>query len=62
MGWMSSWVAVKDVSPEDFPRAVQMEMTEELTWPGSKTARFYFKQRDNGWSVLFSEDFEWASR
>src|SRR4051812_6310021 len=62
MGFMCSWIAVEGVSREDLLDFVQMEATDTETLPCTGEYLFSFHAFANGWSVLFSEDFAWASR
>jgi hypothetical protein len=59
MGWMCSWVAVK-ADKAAVLDALEFVETGEESEPGSRAAPFCVAERPGGWTVVFSEDFEWG--
>ncbi len=61
MSWMNSWIGFKDVARDDIPQALEMESTDIATEPYSGLAGLCLNEFPNGWTIVFSQDFEWAS-
>ena len=61
MGWMCSWVAVQGVAKGEILGALDLVETGEQVEPGSRNAKMSCSERPNGWTVVFSEDFDWAN-
>ena len=62
MGWMCSWVAVQGVAKGEILAVLDLVETGEQVEPGSRRRGLSCLERPNGWTVVFSEDFEWADR
>lgn len=62
MGWMCSWVAVQGVAKGDVLAVLDLVETGEQVEPGSRRRGLSCLERPNGWTVVFSEDFDWADR
>jgi hypothetical protein len=64
MGLMCSWIALKGVSKSEFLAAVGLVETDvrREVQPGCGEVDFAYGESPTGWAVVFSEDFEWASR
>ena len=61
MGWMASWVAVQGAARiEVFEHLGLAELGGEVL-PGTRAAPFCCREFPDGWLVIFSEDFDWAS-
>jgi hypothetical protein len=60
MGWSASWIAV-DASREVVLEALDLNETGEEVMPGSRVGRLSCATLPNGWFVVFSEDFDWAT-
>lgn len=61
MGWMCSWVGVR--APQaGVLEALDFVRTGEPAQPGSRGARFSVAEIPDGWTIVFSEDFEWVGR
>ena len=61
MGWMCSWVAVQGVAKGEILEALDLVETGEQVEPGSRRRGLSCLERPNGWTVVFSEDFDWAN-
>ena len=61
MGWMCSWVAVQGVAKGEILEALDLVETGERVEPGSRRRGLCCLDRPDGWTVVFSEDFEWAN-
>jgi hypothetical protein len=61
MGWMCSWLAVRNAPREALLAAFDLVETEQREEPGSRRAEMYLGEIGDGWTVVFSEDFDWAS-
>lgn len=63
MGYMCSYIAVKGVATATLLEAVGLEPTASplQVLPCTREVNFCYRERPNGWTVLFSEDIEWAS-
>ncbi len=63
MGLMCSWIAVKGASREALLNALDLVETDEPreALPGCRDVNFCYQERPDGWTVLASEDFDWAS-
>ena len=64
MGLMCSWVAVKGASKAALLAAVDLAETDvpREALPGCRDVNFCYRELPGGWTVLASDDFEWASR
>jgi hypothetical protein len=62
MGWMCSWVAVKGAAKAEILEALDLEETERTVEPGGGEAAFCIGERPGGWTVVFSDDFDWGDR
>jgi hypothetical protein len=60
MGLSCSWIAIKGASQADLLDAIGMETSDQKVIPGEQSTKFSFHSFPNGWSVLFSEDFDWG--
>ena len=61
MGWSCSWIAVQGVAKGEVLAVLDLVETGEQVEPGSRGARMSCSERPNGWTVVFSEDFDWAN-
>lgn len=61
MGWMASWVGVQGVSRETVMEALSFEETGDMVEPGSRACDFSVGEVDDGWVIVFSEDFDWGT-
>ena len=63
MGFMCSWIAVKGVSKDALLASIGMVETDgrHEVFPAHRQVNFCVSERPNGWTVLFSEDIDWAS-
>lgn len=63
MGYMCSYIAVKGVAKSDLLEAVGMVPTDSPleVLPCTREVNFCYRERPNGWTILFSEDLDWAS-
>ena len=62
MGWMASWVAVKGAPKVAVLEALGLSETGEEVLPGARYRGISCGELPDGWTVVFSEDFDWASR
>ncbi len=62
MGWSCSWVAVQGVGKGEVLEVLDLIETGEQVEPGSRGAKLSCSERPDGWTVVFSEEFDWADR
>jgi hypothetical protein len=62
VGWMCSWIAVKDASKNELLAALDLIETGQQVQAGLGLAPMCCAARPDGWVVLFSKDFYWADR
>ena len=62
MGWSSSWVAVQGPGKAEVLDALGLEETGKEAVPGERTADLSCRELEDGWVVIFSEDFDWGPR
>jgi hypothetical protein len=62
MGWSSSWLAFKGRSQADILQEFGLVVFAEDLQVGSRCAPYYCLEKSDGWTVLFSEDFNFATR
>lgn len=61
MGWSSSWVAIQGGVETEILEHLGLVETGQEVQPGTRSAPFSWAELPQGWVVVFSEDFEWAS-
>jgi len=60
MGWSCSWIAVRGGEKTVLLDHLGWVETGETVEPGTRRSGVSVCERPNGWTVLFSEDFDWA--
>jgi hypothetical protein len=60
MGLACSWIAVRTGDKATLLDYLGMVETGELVTPGCEQSAMSVHQAENGWTILFSEDFAWA--
>jgi len=60
MGWMCSWIAVRSGDKSALLKQLDMVETGELVTPGCDQSAMSVHQTEDGWTIIFSEDFGWA--
>jgi hypothetical protein len=61
MGWSACWIAVQ-AAKADILSALDLLETGEEVVPGERRAGLSCREFEDSWTVVFSEDREWASR
>lgn len=61
MGVACSWIAVRTGDKAGLLRHLGLVETGELVQPGCEQSDMSIHQMENGWTIVFAEDFGWAS-
>ena len=60
MGWSCSWVGVQGSTRAEVLGALGFVETDEMAEPGSGEAKWSASEVDDGWLIVFSENFDWG--